>query len=340
MTTTISELNWDELWQESIYDGRISVQSDGECDRIQQGYLGNLCQVYDRQIELRSGLFIRIYNHEPLETLILQTKHRSTGSHTVLSFFVTGSVNTTLSPIADDAAECPGKNYLCCHRGVREIEELRAGQNILRVKVHFKSQDLLTTFGTEFVEQLSPELRSLVTGTEPQPYYYLETTTLQMQQAVQQILNCPYQGLLKKMFLESKALELMTLRLAQFLDDGQQTSRKNRLQQDDIDRIHWAKDILTDNITNPPSLTALARLVGMNDCKLKQGFRQVFGTTAFGYLHQHRLEQARQLLATGKFSVTDVCHQVGFTDRSHFADAFRKRFGLNPSVYRQECQGK
>ena len=161
-----------------------------------------------------------------------------------------------------------------------------------------------------------------------------------MQQAVQQVLNCPYQGLLKQIYLESKALELVTLRFAQFLEDDQQTSRKIRLQKDDIDHIHWAKDILTDNMTNPPSLTTLARLVGMNDCKLKQGFRQVFGTTAFGYLHQHRLEQARQLLATGKFSVTDVCHQVGFTDRSHFAAAFRKQFGLNPSVYRQECQGK
>lgn len=348
MTTSISWLDWKELRKESVGNGNMSVQSDGKCDRIEQGHLGDLCQVYDRWVQIRDRLRLHVYNHEPLETLILQTEHcyideshqYTDSSHPVLSFFVTGNINTTLHPIVDDVAECSGKNYLCCHLGIRETEELRAGQKILRVRIAFDPQDLLTTFGTEFVEGLSPELLSLVTGTKLQPYYYLGTTTLQMQQAVQQILNCPYQGLLKQIYLESKALELMTLRLAQFLDDGQQTSRKIRLQQDDIDRIHWAKDILTDNVTDPPSLTALARLVGMNDCKLKQGFRQVFDTTAFGYLHQHRLEQARQLLATGKFSVTDVCHQVGFTDRSHFAAAFRKQFGLNPSVYRQECQGK
>ena len=61
-------------------------------------------------------------------------------------------------------------------------------------------------------------------------------------------------------------------------------------------RIHQAKDILIRQIDNPPSLLSLARQVGINDFKLKQGFRQVFGTTVFGYLHSHRMERAAQLL--------------------------------------------
>ncbi len=51
------------------------------------------------------------------------------------------------------------------------------------------------------------------------------------------------------------------------------------------------------NISNPPSLIELARQVGINECTLKRGFRQIFGNTMFGYLHDYRMEQARQLLS-------------------------------------------
>ncbi|MDB9384626.1 helix-turn-helix transcriptional regulator [Nodularia spumigena CS-584] len=57
----------------------------------------------------------------------------------------------------------------------------------------------------------------------------------------------------------------------------------------------------------------------MNERKLKQGFRQIFGTTVFGYLHDHRMEQAKQMLAEQKLSVAEVAHAVGYSHLSHFA---------------------
>jgi AraC-like DNA-binding protein len=77
----------------------------------------------------------------------------------------------------------------------------------------------------------------------------------------------------------------------------------------------------------------LARIVGINDCKLKAGFRQVFGTTVFGYLHDCRMERSRQLLEAGEMSVTEAARAVGFVSRGHFAAAFKRRFGVNPSAY-------
>jgi len=61
-------------------------------------------------------------------------------------------------------------------------------------------------------------------------------------------------------------------------------------------------------------------------------FRQVFGTTVFGYLHQARMERSRQLLATGELTVTQAAQAVGFTNRGHFAASFRRKCGVNPSV--------
>ncbi|MBW4552897.1 MAG: helix-turn-helix transcriptional regulator [Aphanocapsa sp. GSE-SYN-MK-11-07L] len=66
---------------------------------------------------------------------------------------------------------------------------------------------------------------------------------------------------------------------------------------------------------------------------LKEGFRQVFGQPSFTYLHDHRLEKAQRLLETGDVKVMEVAAAVGFADRSHFAQQFRAKFGINPKLY-------
>lgn len=151
--------------------------------------------------------------------------------------------------------------------------------------------------------------------------------------AVQQILQCPFQGLTQQMYLESKVWELMALQLAQTLEFNQSGKIVKPLKPDAIERIHYAKDVLVSRLRHPPSLMELARIVGINDCKLKAGFRQVFGTTVFGYLHSFRMERSRQLLEAGEMTVTEAARAVGFVNRGHFAASFKHRFGVNPSVY-------
>ncbi|MEM8639244.1 MAG: AraC family transcriptional regulator [Cyanobacteria bacterium P01_G01_bin.54] len=106
-----------------------------------------------------------------------------------------------------------------------------------------------------------------------------------------------------------------------------------KLKPDDIDCIYQARQILCDRFKNPPSLLELAHEVSLNDYKLKIGFRHVFGTTAFGYLQQHRLEQAGQMLREQNRSVSEVARAVGYASRSSFIRAFRKKFGVVPSQY-------
>nr|WP_235927133.1 AraC family transcriptional regulator [Gloeocapsopsis dulcis] len=110
------------------------------------------------------------------------------------------------------------------------------------------------------------------------------------------------------------------------------------LKLDDLDRIHQAQKILLQRLNNPPSLIDLARQVGLNDYALKRGFQQVFGKTVFGYLHDYRLEQAQQLLATSEMKVTEVADAIGFDSRSYFAAAFRKKFGVSPKAYQMQCK--
>lgn len=148
---------------------------------------------------------------------------------------------------------------------------------------------------------------------------------------LQQILNCQYQGVTKQLYLEGKILELISLQI----DQLDQTHRKSspKLPNKDIDCIYEASEILLQRLSTPPSLTELAKLVGINDRKLKQGFREVFGTTVFGYLRDRRLEQAQELLLSGQMQVKDAAKTVGYASPTSFNTAFRKKFGIAPSLY-------
>ena len=154
-----------------------------------------------------------------------------------------------------------------------------------------------------------------------------------MQLAVQQILQCPYQGMTKRIYFESKVWELAALMIDQEVQINQGKLKMNAIKPSEVDCIYDAKEILLQHLHNPPSLIQLSRQVRLNDRKLKQGFKQVFGTTVFGYLHNHRMELAQKLLIERNMNVTEVARTVGYASLPSFSYAFYKKFGVNPKSY-------
>lgn len=136
------------------------------------------------------------------------------------------------------------------------------------------------------------------------------------------------------MYLEGKTLELLSLQLAQWLESEKQCVQTCPPQSDEIERLHYARELLLQDLSNPLTLVELARQAGLNDFKLKRGFRQLFGTTVFGCLQTHRMELAKQLLAEGNLSIAAIAHQVGYASQSRFCDAFKRQFDMIPSFYR------
>ncbi|NDJ18593.1 helix-turn-helix transcriptional regulator [Myxacorys almedinensis] len=177
--------------------------------------------------------------------------------------------------------------------------------------------------------QLTKEFEPFINHNFEHSYYQIASNTPEMEMVLHQLLHCPYQGKLRHLYLESKVVELIVLKLAQVQTTDSSTSV---LRGQDRDRIHAARSILLDNMEHPPSLLALARQVGLNDYKLKQGFREIFGTTVFGYLRSQRMERARQLLAQGKLSVSEVSRIVGYSSPTQFSLAFKRQFGVLPSA--------
>lgn len=98
----------------------------------------------------------------------------------------------------------------------------------------------------------------------------------------------------------------------------------------DREKISKAREILIEHIGEPITIKELSRKVAINECYLKKGFKEMFGTTIFDFYQSQRMEHARYLLYEKGLSVTDVSVMLGYSSISHFSTAFKKHTGLKP----------
>jgi AraC family transcriptional regulator len=98
----------------------------------------------------------------------------------------------------------------------------------------------------------------------------------------------------------------------------------------DREKIIKAREILIAHIGEPVTIKELSRKVAINECYLKKGFKELFGTTIFDFYQSQRMEHARYLLYEKGLSVTEVSLLLGYSSISHFSTAFKKHTGLKP----------
>ncbi len=98
-----------------------------------------------------------------------------------------------------------------------------------------------------------------------------------------------------------------------------------------------AAEILEREYAAPPTIPELARRAGVNEFKLKNGFRQLYGNTVYEYVQKQRMAVARNLLENGDLTITQIAGMVGYINASHFAEAFRRQNHINPSDLRNRA---
>ncbi len=98
----------------------------------------------------------------------------------------------------------------------------------------------------------------------------------------------------------------------------------------DREKIVKARVVLIQHIGEPITIKELSRKVAINECYLKKGFKEMFGTTIFDFYQSQRMEHARYLLYEKGLSVNDVSMILGYSSISHFSTAFKKHTGLKP----------
>ncbi|MTF38695.1 helix-turn-helix transcriptional regulator [Cyanobacterium aponinum] len=288
MTLTISATEWRNLWQES-WQKALPLNPTSDHDIIAQ-YPAPLAQGYKRNIELRSGITLTLHNYEFFDDVKVIKQEAYQQNCLEFVFNLVSRYQLYEGRTVEDE-----QSYLAGMLMPEGVGIDYSGRR-LAVDIHFEPSFLESVCAEKQTVSFSSQLKRLIEGDKSLAFSPCTKITPEIKQALYSILNCPYQEPIRQMYIEAKTMEIIALQLEEMFNDDHQLNNSFILERYDIDRIHEAKEILSQNLDNPPSLIELARQVGLNEYKLKMGFRQVFKTTAFSYLRDCRMEQAQELL--------------------------------------------
>jgi AraC-like DNA-binding protein len=150
--------------------------------------------------------------------------------------------------------------------------------------------------------------------------------TPEMQSIVDQVFHNKYKGKARILFFKSQITTLLAHFFGQLSLGAQPLISKEEKAQ-----LELAKEILSQNLNTPPSLSELSLQIGLNTFKLKKNFKTLFGVPVFKYLQNERLNTANLLLRNGTMSIQETAWHVGYDSLSSFSNAFAKKFGFRPS---------
>lgn len=102
------------------------------------------------------------------------------------------------------------------------------------------------------------------------------------------------------------------------------------------DLAEAAKVVINSCVANPPSLSVLARALECSPFHLSRVFRSQIGLSLRKYVARLRVRLAVDRLARGERDLTGLALDLGYTDHSHFTNAFRREWGLPPSAVRAQ----
>jgi AraC family transcriptional regulator len=146
------------------------------------------------------------------------------------------------------------------------------------------------------------------------------------------LLNHTYTDSLENIFINAQTQMLLLYSLDCMLGEKEIDVVNCKFLANELDRekIVKAREVLIQHIGEPITIKELSRKVAINECYLKKGFKEMFGSTIFDFYQSQRMEHAKYLLYEKGLSVTEVSLLLGYSSISHFSTAFKKHTGLKP----------
>lgn len=285
-------------------------------DEVSQGTLSEICF---QGVRIHYGQF---------HTLKADSIHTTEDFSSIEMLFQLQGQSSQQSSVSLDLAD---QQHNLSYRPYADFRsQFRAGS------YHYVGVQLTETFFSRFADDDSPVLNRILTGVAQRSALTLLNRNLFITPALQaqlrQLTESNRSQPLKRLYLETTVLDLLRQQLEQAANES--TKQSTTLKASDVDKILAVKTMLDSNPLESYSLWQLCRYAGLNDYKLKKGFRDVLGTTVFGYLNDLRMRYAHQLLRDTSQPIGEIACALGYSETHHFSDAFKRKFGCLPSQVR------
>lgn len=202
---------------------------------------------------------------------------------------------------------------------------LRPDTRILSVLMSIQKFHSLFTTEASYIPFLSPENKD-------KKYYQQNPLTPTLSIILSQLWNEQIYPTVRTLYCKGKIYELLSLYFNRN-SEAQTEQCPFLMDEENVQRIRQAKEIVIERMAEPPTLPELAAEIGLSLKKLKEGFKQIYGDSVFSFLFDYKMEMARKLLETGKHNVNEVGLKVGYSTASHFIAAFKKKYDTTPKQY-------
>ena len=162
---------------------------------------------------------------------------------------------------------------------------------------------------------------------EQERYHHFEPANSGIQQHLSDLISNPTNLLIR----EAKKFEILN---AYFNTKSIQNYKCPFLnQKDNVNKVRDAKQHLISNLQESLTIKQLAKLVGLNEHNLKTGFKEIYGKPVHGYLKDFKISKAKEMIETKEYQINEVADYLGYTNVSHFIDAFKKKHGKTPKQF-------
>ena len=278
------------------------------------------------EIQLESGFFVMLFKNE---TDDLQEYTKDISSEFIqFHFCLKGSSKFHFNQKTYAFDIIDSKNILL-YNSEKELPldlELRSKSWLLSFFISVEKFHALFSKEAAYIPFLS-------TDNNIQKHYDDGATTPQMAIVLNQIFNFSVNSSIQTLYVKGKIYELLSL---YFNTNNSENEKCPFLADDDyVQKIRKAKDLIIHQVSEPPTLQELATEVGLPLKKLKVEFKKIYGDTVFNFLLNYKMELAKKMLASGSLNVTEVGLQIGYSTSSHFIAAFKKKYQITPKKYIQ-----
>ena len=229
---------------------------------------------------------------------------------------------------------CTNGNRYCHEKGCGSCSEFPTEKCSGKVKtVDVYSFHFTSTFLSQFTHnvKLSNRKDEVLAFNHPSSFTKVFPLCSRKRNVLDGFLNHSYSGSLENIFINAKIHEVLLYSLECLVDEKEEGfACKFLADESGREKIYLAREILLKHIGDPITIKELSRKVAINECYLKKGFKEIYGTTIFDFYQQQRMEHAKYLLYEKGLSVTDVSALLGYSSISHFSTAFKKHTGIKP----------
>jgi AraC family transcriptional regulator, transcriptional activator of the genes for pyochelin and ferripyochelin receptors len=202
---------------------------------------------------------------------------------------------------------------------------LSSGSAVVSLVISIKKFHSLFSEDANHIHFLSPENNT-------KKYYDTRPISPAMSVVLSQILGTKVHETMQSLYFKGKVYELLSLFFNKS-EDADVEQCPFLVDEENVRKIRKAKEIILNQMTEPPTLQALSAEIGLNIKKLKEGFKQIYGDTVYGYLLDHKMNEARSMLNSKQFNINEISLKLGYSTSSHFIAAFKKKFGTTPKKY-------